>query len=40
MQVEKWLQPLFTLKPRGEGFDLWLIAAIVTQKNVIDVLLG
>jgi hypothetical protein len=38
--VENWLHPLFILKTRGEGFDLWLIAAMLAQKNVIDVLLG
>ena len=38
--VEKWLQPLFILKPLSEGFDLRLIAAVVTQKNVIEMLLG
>jgi len=38
--VEKWIQPLFNHKPLSEGFDLLLIAAVVTQKNVIEMLLG
>jgi len=38
--AEKWIQPLFSHKPLSEGFDLRLIAAVVTQKNVIWMLLG
>jgi hypothetical protein len=36
--VEKRTQPLLIYESRRDGFDQWLIAALMAQKNVIALL--